>query len=98
MGAKLAAVSSTLLPFPQPETHHEPERDEREARDEAPEPEELAIGDQDDGEVLEDGVDGDGEVLLRAIERSGGGSASEARTIRALTRETTSRVTLSRCR
>jgi hypothetical protein len=41
--------------------HHEAEGEERHAGDGAAEPEDLAIGDQDDGQVLEDGVDGDGE-------------------------------------
>ena len=28
------------------------------------EPDDLSVGNQDDGQVLEDGVDGDGEELL----------------------------------
>ena len=43
--------------------HDESEGEERHGRDAAAEPEDLAVGDQDDGQVLEDGVDGDGEVF-----------------------------------
>lgn len=48
-------------------TYHERERDERETRDVAPEPEHLAVRDEDDGHILEDGVHRDREELLRRV-------------------------------
>ena len=47
-------------------TDHEEERDEGETGDVSAEPDDLAVCDQDDGQVLEDGVDGDREELLQA--------------------------------
>ena len=43
--------------------HHEPEAEQGHARHAAAEPQHLAVRDEDDGQVLEDGVDGDAEVL-----------------------------------
>ena len=43
--------------------NHETEGEKSHAGDAAAEPQNLAVGNQDDGQVLEDGVDGDGEVL-----------------------------------
>jgi hypothetical protein len=48
----------------QTNTHHERKCHEGKTSDHPVEHEHLAIGDEDDGEVLEDGVDGDGEELL----------------------------------
>ena len=60
-------------------THHEAKRDQGQARNGAAEPDEFAIGDEDDGEILKDGVDGDGEVLLRCeIGSTAGGGAKRA--------------------
>jgi len=42
---------------------HEAEGDKGHGGDGPAEPEDFAVGDQDNGEVLEDGVDGDGEEL-----------------------------------
>jgi hypothetical protein len=42
---------------------HETKGEEGGSGDTAAEPQNLTVGDQDDGQVLEDGVDGDGEVL-----------------------------------
>jgi len=42
---------------------HQAEGEERHAGHAAAEPKHLAVGDQDDGQVLEDGVDRDGEKL-----------------------------------
>jgi hypothetical protein len=47
-------------------TDHEEERDEGKTGDVSAEPDDLAVCDQDDGQVLEDGVDGDREELLQA--------------------------------
>jgi hypothetical protein len=43
--------------------NHQAEGKESHVGDGATEPEDLTIGDEDDGQVLEDGVDGDGEEL-----------------------------------
>ncbi len=43
--------------------NHEAEGEEGHSRNGAAEPEDFAVGDQDDGQVLEDGVDGNGEEL-----------------------------------
>ena len=43
--------------------HHQPEGDQGQTRDRASEPKHLAIRDEDDGKVLEDGVDRDREEL-----------------------------------
>lgn len=43
--------------------HHETEREQRHGADRAAKPQHLAVGDQDDCQVLEDGVDGDAEEL-----------------------------------
>jgi hypothetical protein len=43
--------------------NHETKGEEGGSGDAAAEPQNLTVGDQDDGQVLEDGVDGDGEVL-----------------------------------
>ncbi len=43
--------------------NHQAEGEEGHVGDRATEPEDLTIGDQNDGQVLEDGVDGDGEEL-----------------------------------
>jgi hypothetical protein len=48
----------------QTKTYHERECHKGKTRNHAVEHEHLAIGDEDDREVLEDGVDGDGEELL----------------------------------
>lgn len=42
---------------------HEEEGDEGKASDVTAKPENLSVGDKNDGEVLENGVDGDGEEL-----------------------------------
>nr|POE56643.1 hypothetical protein CFP56_33615 [Quercus suber] len=42
---------------------HQTEGQKSHWRDTAAEPQHLAVGDQDDGQILEDGVDGDAEVL-----------------------------------
>lgn len=39
--------------------NHETEREQGEVSDGATEPENLSIGDQDNGQVLEDSIDGD---------------------------------------
>jgi hypothetical protein len=44
---------------------HEAEGEERHGGHRAAEPEHLAVGDQDDGQVLKDGVDGDGQEFQR---------------------------------
>jgi hypothetical protein len=44
---------------------HETEGEEGGSGDAAAEPQNLTVGDQDDGQVLENGVDGNGEVLQR---------------------------------
>ena len=44
---------------------HQAKREQRHARHAPAEPEDLAVRNQDDGQVLEDGIDGDGEVLQR---------------------------------
>lgn len=46
-------------------TYHETKRNEGERRDGTAEPKHLAVSDEDDCQVFEDGVHGDGEVLLR---------------------------------
>lgn len=64
-------------------THHECEGHEGEGRHGASEPEDLAVGDQDDGQVLEDGVDGNREVLLQEsgeVSPSPGTGIPESRT------------------
>jgi hypothetical protein len=43
--------------------NHETKGEEGGSGDTAAEPQNLTVGDQDDGQVLENGVDGDGEVL-----------------------------------
>jgi hypothetical protein len=43
--------------------NHEAKGEESGSGDAAAEPQNLTVGDEDDGQVLEDGVDGDGEVL-----------------------------------
>jgi hypothetical protein len=43
--------------------NHQTEGEEGHVGDGATEPEDLTIGDQDNGQVLEDGIDGDGEEL-----------------------------------
>ena len=43
--------------------HHKPKREQGEVGDGAAEPEHLAVSDQDNGQVLEDGVDGHREEL-----------------------------------
>lgn len=43
--------------------HHEAKREKGNPRDGATEPDDFAIGDQNNGQVLEDGVDGDRKVL-----------------------------------
>lgn len=43
--------------------NHQPEGEERHAGDCAAEPQHLTVRDQDDGQVLKDGVHGDGEVF-----------------------------------
>lgn len=43
--------------------NHEAERTQSHGSDGASEPKHLSVCDQDDGQVLEDGVDGDGEEL-----------------------------------
>lgn len=43
--------------------HHETEREQRHGADGAAKPQHLAVGDQDDCQVLEDCVDGDAEEL-----------------------------------
>ena len=45
--------------------HHEPEGEESHPGDAAAKPEHFAVRDEDDGQVLEDGVDGDREELER---------------------------------
>jgi hypothetical protein len=45
--------------------HHQTEREKGQGSDAAAEPENFAVGDHDDGQVLEDGVDGNREVLQR---------------------------------
>lgn len=44
---------------------HETEREKGESRDGATEPQDFSIGNQDDGQVLEDGVHRNGEILKR---------------------------------
>jgi hypothetical protein len=46
-------------------TDHETEGRKGEGGDLATEPQNLTVGDEDDSEVLEDGVNRDGEVLLK---------------------------------
>lgn len=43
--------------------YHESKRQERETGHGTPEPENLAVGNEDDGQVFEDGVGWDGDVL-----------------------------------
>ena len=43
--------------------HHEAEGEERHARHGATKPEDFTVGDENNGQVLEDGVDGDGKVF-----------------------------------
>ncbi len=63
--SKRVGVARAVFP-----AYHETERNERERRDGTAEPQHLAVGDQDDGQVLEDGVHWHGEVLLRGPEAS----------------------------
>lgn len=60
------AVRTSVLAQPASRAmYHQGKRDEREGRNRSAEPKDFAVGDQDDGQVLEDRVDRDGEVLLR---------------------------------